>query len=47
MDKPHKYYPGVLITNHAPTQIRVKKFFDPKVGIWKIILNIKGGKKNE
>jgi hypothetical protein len=35
---PHQYYPGVLITNHNPNEIKVKKFFDPKVGLWKIII---------
>jgi len=38
MTNPHQYYPGILVTNHNPNEIKVKKFFDPKVGLWKIII---------
>ena len=40
---PHQYYPGVLITNHNPDKIKVKKFFDPKVRLWKVIIKFNGG----
>lgn len=43
---PHEYYPGVLITNHDPDKIKVKKFFDPKVRLWKVVIKFHHGGKN-
>jgi hypothetical protein len=43
-NKPHQYYPKLLITNNARKHIRVKSFFDPKCGLWKVVINLR---KNE
>lgn len=42
--KPHNYYPGLLITNNCRKQIKVRSFFDPRIGIWKVVINLR---KNE